>query len=80
MSAVPRRFADRFAHPRLAAVLLAGVVVLVAGGALWALTGSASGLRIVGFRLVVVGYLLALAGGAGYLAFAAFEFRDRNLR
>ena len=80
MSAVRRRFVDRFAHPRLAAVFLAGVAALVAGAGVWAATGADSGLRVLGFRLLVVGYLLALAGGAGYLAFSAFEFRDRNLR
>jgi hypothetical protein len=74
---VRRRFAERFAHPRLAAAFLAGLAVLAAGTAVTALAPDAGTL---GGRLLVVGYLLALAGGTGYLAFAAFEFRDRTLR
>lgn len=71
------QFAERFAYPRLAATFLAGLAVLAAGAAATALAPDAGSL---GGRLLVVGYLLALAGGTGYLAFVAFEFRDRNLR
>lgn len=80
MSAVAGRFAERFAHPRLAALVTTGLVFLVGGGVAWALAPPRSALGATGYRLLVVGYLLALAGGSGYVAFLAFEFRDRNLR
>lgn len=80
MSAVRRRLDDRFAHPRLAALAIAGAALLAVGGLAWLVAPTGSPLQATAFRLLVVGYLLALAGGTGYLAFLAFEFRDRTLR
>lgn len=80
MTTVRQRFADRFAHPRLAALALGGLAVLAVGALLWLGTPTGSQLQRQGFQLFVLGYLAALAGGAGYLSFAAFRYRDRQLR
>lgn len=80
MIAARQWFTSRFAHPRLAALLIAGTVLLAIGGTVWILAPRGNPLQVTGFRLVIVGYLLTLVGGTGYLSFAAFEFRDRNLR
>lgn len=80
MSAIARGFAGRFAHPRLAFVGLAGVALVIVGGVGWLAPGVAEGVRVTALRVMVLGYLLALAGGSGYVAFAAFEFRDEKLR
>lgn len=80
MTGVLRRAGDRFAHPRLAALFGLGLAVGLAGTVAWLLTPTTGGGRTTAARLLVLGYLLALAGGSGYLAFAAFEYRDRQLR
>ena len=62
---------SRSAHPRLLVLLLAGAAVGLLGSVL--LVAGGQGLRTLGFRLAVVGYLAFLAGASGYLAFAVFE-------
>lgn len=60
-----RDWLARFRYPRLAVLLLAGGAVLITAGLL-AVTeiGSPS----LSFRIGVLGYLLMLLGGAGYVS------------
>lgn len=74
MTGVVGRLAEQVAHPRLATAVAVGLVVLATGGVLWV-----SGRDVLGLRLVVVGYVVALAGAAGYVSVAVFERRDRRL-
>lgn len=69
------RVVDRAAHPRLAAVTAVGLALLVAGGIVWLAGGQTAG-----FRLAILGYLVALASVAGYVAVTVFERRDRGTR
>lgn len=79
MRLVPTPIQERFARPRLASLGLAGILLAGVGGLLW-LASPGAGLRGTGFRLLILGYVLALAGATGYLSFAAFDYRDRQLR
>ena len=64
----------RAAHPRLLALVAIGATVGLVGTALALATpGAGSGPGTLGFRLAVVGYLVFLVGGSGYVAFSVFE-------
>lgn len=63
----------RVRHPRLTAVFAIGVVILlIAGG----MTLTQVGSPLLTFRIGVVGYLLALFGGAGYIALHVARLLD----
>lgn len=69
--------ADRVAHPRLALVVLVGGAVGVAGLLLWLAAGDA--LAVFGFRVAIVGYVVALVGLSGYVSVSVFERREDRL-
>lgn len=68
---------DRFsrpAHPRLALVVVLGVVFLAIGGLLWtAEVAALAATGLLGFRVGFLGFLLFVFGASGYVAIAAFE-------
>lgn len=74
MSAVDRllRPFARASHPGLLALVAVGVAVGVVGTAL-TLAAPGSGVGSLGPRLAVVGALVLLLGGSGYVAHSVFE-------
>lgn len=62
---MPRDWLDRFRYPRLAVVLLVGGVVVLTAGVI---TIMEAGTPTLTFRLGILGYLLLLLGGAGYVS------------
>lgn len=64
------------AHPRLATIIAIGVV-MIAVAAMLAVLGTATDLGSTQYSLplAVVGYLLFMFGGSGYLAMWVFERR-----
>lgn len=67
------------AHPRLATIILVGVG-MIASAAILALLGSVTDLAWTRYSLplAVVGYLLFLFGGSGYVAMWVFERRPES--
>lgn len=65
-----REAVARTAHPRLVTALVVGVAIGLLGTTL-ALAGA--GPRSIWTRLAIVGYLVALIAGSGYVAFGIFE-------
>lgn len=67
------------AHPRLALIIAVGVGTIAVAAVLAAL-GSATDLDVAQYSLplAVVGYLLFLFGGSGYLAMRVFERRPES--
>lgn len=77
MSETRTRFGERFARPRLALVIFAGVATGIAGMGLW--VAATDSLAVLGFRAAVLGYVVALFGVSGYASMEVFERRDRRM-
>lgn len=60
----------RITHPRLVALVVVGIALGLLGTAL---TLEGAGPRSIGTRLAIVGYLVALIAGSGFVAFRIFE-------
>lgn len=67
----PMGWLSRRSYPRLAVLVVLGAALGVVGTAL-VVTGR-GGAGSLGLRLAVVGYLVFLFGGSGYLAFSLFS-------
>lgn len=67
------------AHPRLAIIIVVGVVIM-AVAAILALMGSVTELQSTRYSLpiAIVGYLLFMFGGSGYVSMWVFERRPES--
>jgi|GEM_PF-4735037 len=74
MTASPLDRIARSAHPRLLLSTLLGAVVALLGAGLSVIAPAVGlGIRETAARIAILGALLFLAGGSGYLAFSVFE-------
>lgn len=65
---------SRRSYPRLVALATVGAAVGAVGTVLLAVaSGGGDGLRALGLRVAVFGYLVFLFGASGYAAFSLFE-------
>ncbi|MFB6104999.1 MAG: hypothetical protein ABEJ57_07990 [Halobacteriaceae archaeon] len=66
-------FLDHVRHPRIAIVLAAGLLLAAVAAVL---TFASVGPPAIAFRIGVLGYLLVLFGGAGYIALAVAAWAE----